>query len=424
MTAVEPFIAPVDELPADEAIRRHVDEAARAIGLESDVGEVLDSSYREISVQVPLRRDDGSLLVARGYRVQHNGARGPYKGGLRFHPDVDLTEVRALASLMTWKAALLDLPFGGAKGALRVDPGELSDRELQALTRRFAISISHVMGVYRDIPAPDVGTNAQVMAWFMDAFSSRHGYSPASVTGKPVDLGGAPGREAATGRGLVYMLEAAARRWGWDLTDRRMVVQGFGNVGSWVARELDALGARVIAVSDVSGAMLNDNGLDIPRLVQTVNAGGRVTDADISYVKLSHDELLTLECDVLVPAALGDCITSANARNIQASVVLEGANHPVTPQADAELAERGITVIPDILANGGGVTGSYFEWTQNIQQFTWTENRFNAELRERLDRVFDEVASYVEQRECTYRQAAYAIALERVVRAIQLRGYV
>ncbi|WP_207782639.1 Glu/Leu/Phe/Val family dehydrogenase [Phytoactinopolyspora limicola] len=414
----------VAEMTADEAVRQYAEEAAEAAGLAPDVSRVLDSSYREITVQVPLRRDDGSLLVAHGYRVQHNGARGPYKGGLRYHPDADLSEVRALAALMTWKTALLDLPFGGAKGGLQVDPTELSARELQALTRRFAVSLSHVLGVYRDIPAPDVGTNAQVMAWFMDAYSSRHGYSPAAVTGKPIDLGGAPGREPATGRGLVYILEAFARRYGWDLEEARVVVQGFGNVGSWVARELDALGARVVGVSDVKGAMFNDGGLDVAELVRTVEAGGSVVDADVSYVSLAQDELLTLECDVLIPAALGQCITKANVDRVRAALILEGANHPVTPQADAVLAERGIPVIPDILANGGGVTGSYFEWAQNIQQFTWAETRFNAELRERLTRVFDEVTDYVERHLCTYRRASYAIALERVARAVRLRGYV
>ncbi|WP_205856721.1 Glu/Leu/Phe/Val family dehydrogenase [Phytoactinopolyspora endophytica] len=416
--------APTDGLTPDAAVRLYVDNAARAVGLEDDVAQVLGSSYREVTVQVPLRRDDGSLLVAQGYRVQHNGARGPYKGGLRYHPEADLDEVRALASLMTWKTALLDLPFGGAKGGLQVDPRHLSERELQTLTRKFALSLSHVLGVYRDIPAPDVNTNAQVMAWFMDAYSGRHGYSPAAVTGKPIDLGGAPGREAATGRGLVYVLEAAARRWGWDLAGRRVVVQGFGNVGTWAARDLEALGARVVAVSDIGGGVFNDNGLDVSRLIETVAAGGSVVDSDTPHTKLSNDEVLTLDCDILVPAALGGCITGANAADIRASLVVEGANHPVSPAADEILADRGVRVIPDILANGGGVTGSYFEWTQNIQQFQWKEDRFNTELRDRLDRAFNDVAEYSESHECTYRLASYSIALERVARAVRLRGYV
>ncbi|TDE16101.1 glutamate dehydrogenase [Jiangella asiatica] len=392
--------------------------------LPGDVAEVLETSYREVNVQVPLRRDDGSLLVAQGYRVQHNGARGPYKGGLRYHPEADLQEIRALAALMTWKTALLDLPFGGAKGGIQVDPTQLSARELQSLTRTFALSLSHVLGAYRDIPAPDVNTNAQVMAWFMDAYSSRHGYTPAAVTGKPVELGGAPGREPATGRGLVYVVSAAARRWGWDLAGRRVVIEGFGNVGSWVAREFAALGARVIAVSDVHGGVFNDTGLDVAGLVDAVARGGSVRDADVAFTPISGEELLTLDCDVLVPAALGGSITAANATSINASVVAEGANHPVTPDADSILADRGVRVIPDILANGGGVTGSYFEWTQNIQQFQWREERFNTELRDRLERAHTAVAEYAESNGCTYRLAAYAIALGRVGSAVRTRGYI
>ncbi|WP_026876308.1 Glu/Leu/Phe/Val family dehydrogenase [Jiangella gansuensis] len=417
-------VAPVRTQSPDVAVRRYVADAARAVRLPDDVAEILETSYREVSVQVPLRRDDGSLLVAHGYRVQHNGARGPYKGGLRYHPHADLDEVRALAALMTWKTALLDLPFGGAKGGIQIDPTTLSARELQSVTRTFALSLSHVLGAYRDIPAPDVNTNAQVMAWFMDAYSSRHGYTPAAVTGKPVELGGAPGREQATGRGLVYIVEAAARRWGWDLTGKRVVIEGFGNVGSWVARELDALGARVVAVSDVRGGVFNDNGLDVGGLVATVAAGGTVPDADVAHTPVTHDELLTLECDILVPAALGGSITADNADDITASLVAEGANHPVTPEADRILADRGVRVIPDILANGGGVTGSYFEWTQNIQQFQWKEERFNTELRERLEDAFHAVAEYAERDGCTYRLAAYAIALDRVARAARTRGYI
>jgi glutamate dehydrogenase (NAD(P)+) len=415
---------PADELAPDAAVDLYVANAARMIGLEDDVASVLGSSYREVSVQVPIRRDDGSMMVARGYRVQHNGARGPYKGGVRFHPEADLSEVRALAALMTWKTALLDLPFGGAKGGVQVDPSQLSARELQALTRKFALSISHVLGVYRDVPAPDVNTNAQVMAWFMDAFSSRHGYSPAAVTGKPIGLGGAPGREPATGRGLVYVLQAAAARWGWGLTDRRVVIQGFGNVGSWVARDLDALGARIVAVGDVGGAIYNDTGLDVSRLSQAARDAGSVAASDVPHTAVSNDELLTLECDILIPAALGGCITAANALDIRASVIAEGANHPVSPAADEILADGGVRVIPDILANGGGVIGSYFEWTQNIQQFQWTEDHFNSELRDRLERAFRSVAEYAETNSCTYRVAAYAIALDRVATAVKLRGYV
>lgn len=411
------------EPAADEAVQNLVDAAARTIGLTADIAAVLRTSYREISVQVPVRRDDGTLLVAHGHRVQHNGARGPYKGGLRYHPEADLCEVRALASLMTWKTALLDVPFGGAKGGLQIDPTQFSARELEAVTRRFALSLSHVIGVYRDVPAPDVGTDAQVMAWFMDAYSSRNGYSPAVVTGKPVSLGGSPGRSAATGRGLAYVLEAFARKQGWNLTGQRIAIEGFGNVGSWVARELQGLGARIVAVSDIHGGVLNESGLDVDDLVRAVHTGGSVVDLDAPHTALRGGDVLTVDCDVVVPAALGSSITAANADDVRATTVLEGANHPVTAAADAILAEKGVQVIPDILANGGGVTGSYFEWTQNIQQFSWTELQFNDALRKRMTSAAERVYDAAECNGVRLRQAAYVIALDRVAHTVELRGY-
>lgn len=416
--------APGAETSIEASVRSLVDRAARTINLSSDTASVLATNYRETSVQVPIRRDDGSLFVARGHRVQHNGARGPYKGGIRYHPDADLDEVRALASLMTWKTALLDLPLGGAKGSLQIDPSQFTTRELEALTRRLALSLSHVLGTYRDIPAPDVGTDARTMAWFMDAYSSRHGYSPAVVTGKPLELGGAPGRAAATGRGLAYVLEAYARRTGWDLRGCRVAVQGFGNVGSWAAHELNALGARIVAVSDVHGGVSNDGGLDIDELTRAVEAGGGVREAGTPHEPLENSEVLTFDCDVLIPAALGGSITTANVQDVRASLVLEGANHPVTADADEVLGERGITVIPDILANGGGVTGSYFEWTQNIQQFTWNEQQFNDTLRERMTVAFNRVYDTAVAEQTTLREAAYVIALDRVASTVELRGYV
>lgn len=411
------------EPAADEAVQDLVDAAARTIGLSADIAAVLRTSYREISVQVPVRRDDGTLVVAQGHRVQHNGARGPYKGGLRYHPEADLCEVRALASLMTWKTALLDVPFGGAKGGLQIDPTQFSARELEAVTRRFALSLSHVIGVYRDVPAPDVGTDAQVMAWFMDAYSSRNGYSPAVVTGKPVSLGGSPGRSAATGRGLAYVLEAFARKQGWNLTGQRIAIEGFGNVGSWVARELQGLGARIVAVSDIHGGVLNESGLDVDDLVRAVHTGVSVVDLDAPHTALRGGDVLTVDCDVVVPAALGSSITAANADDVRATTVLEGANHPVTAAADAILAEKGVQVIPDILANGGGVTGSYFEWTQNIQQFSWTEQQFNDALRKRMTSAAEQVYDAAECNGVSLRQAAYVIALDRVARTVELRGY-
>ncbi len=326
---------------------------------------------------------------------------------------------------MTWKTALLGLPFGGAKGGIEVDPTGMSSGELQRMTRRFTSGIAHVLGVYRDIPAPDMNTNAQTMAWMMDAYSATHGYSPAIVTGKPLDLGGAPGREAATGRGVVYILEAYAEEHGLDMAGLRIAIQGFGNVGSWVASEAAAQGATVVAVSDVSGAVRHEAGLDVARLVEVVRGGGRVSDTDQPGVdRLTNEELLESPCDVLVPAALGEVIDTDNARDLQARVVVEAANYPVTPGADKILGDRGITVIPDILANAGGVTGSYFEWTQNIQQFTWKEERFNAELRDRLRAAYEATTACSAEFGSTLRQAAFALGIRKVAHAARMRGYV
>jgi glutamate dehydrogenase (NAD(P)+) len=412
-----------DELTPYQAVNLFFDEAADLVHLKDEFYDVLKSPYREIDVQVPVRMESGELKVFRGYRVQHNGARGPYKGGMRYHASADLEEVRALASLMTWKTALMELPFGGAKGGIAVDPTGMTAHELEGMTRRFTLAISHVLGVHRDIPAPDVNTNAQVMAWMMDAYSSRYGYTPAIVTGKPLDLGGAPGREAATGRGCVYVLEAAAKRWGLDLTAMRVAIQGFGNVGSWAARELHERGVKVIAVSDVSGALYRSDGLDIPALLSWSSSNRHLRDVDNCEI-ITNEELLELECDVLIPAALGEVIRADNVDSIRAKIVLEAANHPTTPDADKSLADRGVRVIADILANAGGVTGSYFEWAMNIQQFRWKESQFNAELQEAMVRAFDACASFAERRNVSLRQAAFAIGIERVARAARLRGYV
>jgi glutamate dehydrogenase (NAD(P)+) len=413
----------VAALPAHEAVNQYFAQAATILDLDPELHAVLTTPYREITVQVPVRLDDGDLIVARGYRVQHNGARGPYKGGVRYHPTADLNEVRALASLMTWKTALLDLPFGGAKGGVEIDPTDMSQGELQRLTRRFTTGIQHILGVYRDIPAPDMNTNAQTMAWMMDAFSATHGYSPAIVTGKPLDLGGAPGREAATGRGCTYVLDAWCQHHGQKLAKQRVAIQGFGNVGSWMARELQDRGAVVVAVSDVRGALVAPDGLDVSGLVALVGSGRSVVEAERGDV-ITNEELLELDCDVLVPAALGEVITDANASAIRARVVVEAANHPVTPGGDKLLRDRGVTVIPDILANAGGVTGSYFEWSQNIQQFTWKEERFVAELLEKMQGAYRFTQSFADEHEVSLREAAYAIGIKRVADAAKLRGYI
>ena len=411
------------EMSPFESVNTFFDAGAELIRLKDEMYDVLKSSYREISVQVPVRMDSGELRVFTGYRVQHNGARGPYKGGIRYHPSADLDEVRALASLMTWKTALVDVPFGGAKGGITVDPTGMSSHEVQAMTRRFTHAINHVLGVNRDIPAPDLNTNAQVMAWMMDAFSASHGYSPACVTGKPLDLGGAPGREAATGRGVVYVLEAAARRWSIDLSQCRVAIQGFGNVGSWAARALAELGVKVVAVSDVAGGIYDGRGLDVAVLGGLSTAHRSVTELD-GVDHISNEDLLECDCDVLIPAALGDVITEHNAERLRARVLVEAANHPTTTRADKILDDRGVRVVPDILANAGGVTGSYFEWAQNIQQFKWREDRFNDELREVMVRAFDITAEFAERNEVDLRRAAFAIGIERVARASRMRGYV
>lgn len=412
-------------LTAFGAVNRYFEEAARIIDLDEEMHAILTSTYREISVQVPVRLDSGDLICAQGYRVQHNGARGPYKGGVRYHPNANLEEIRALASLMTWKTALLDVPFGGAKGGISIDPAGMSTTELQRMTRRFTNGISHVIGVYRDIPAPDMNTNAQTMAWMMDAFSQAHGYSPAIVTGKPISLGGQPGREAATGRGVIDILEEHARNTGLVPGDLRIAIQGFGNVGSWAAFEAARRGCKVVAVSDVHGGVRNEAGLDVEELMRVVHAGGSVGDlADASADRLSNEELLECDCDVLIPAALDEQLHQDNAASVKARVVIEAANYPTTPNADKILADRGVVVIPDILANAGGVTGSYFEWTANIQQMVWSLEQFNLKLREHMVTAYDDTSAFAEAHGCSLRQAAYAIGIGRVAEASRLRGYI
>jgi glutamate dehydrogenase (NAD(P)+) len=411
-------------LTAFQAVNLYFQQACRLVDLDDEMHSVLTTTYREISVQIPVRLDNGDLIVAQGYRVQHNGARGPYKGGIRYHPNADLEEVRALASLMTWKTALLDVPFGGAKGGIAVDPSSMSDKEVQRMTRRFASGIGHVIGPYRDIPAPDMNTNAQTMAWFMDAYSAVHGYTPAIVTGKPLGLGGQPGRESATGLGVVFVLEAWARENELDLVGCPVIVQGFGNVGSFAAREAAARGCRIVGVSDRWGAVFNESGLDVSALFDLVRAGGKVTDYEGPHDVLTNEELLVAPCVVLIPAALDEQLHEDNAGDVQANVVIEAANYPTTPNADKLLADRGVTVVPDILANAGGVTGSYFEWTSNIQQMSWSLDRFNQTLQEYMVRAYEATSAFAKEKHCSMRQAAFAIGIRRVADAVRMRGYI
>jgi glutamate dehydrogenase (NAD(P)+) len=410
------------ELSPHQAVNEFFRQGAELVDLDDELVDILTTPDRELAVQVPVRLDDGTLVVARGYRVQHNNARGPYKGGIRYHPSADLDEVRALAALMTWKTAIVDVPFGGAKGGIAVDATEMSDTELERMTRRFTSAIHHVLGVYQDIPAPDVNTNARVMAWLMDEYSRAYGYSPGIVTGKPVEIGGAPGREAATGRGLAAVLRAYCEHAGLELAAQRVAIQGFGNVGTWLAAELHEAGAAVIAVSDVAGAVHDPEGLDVPELLRWIRERKPLVDAP-GVEQLTNDELLELPCDVLAPAALGSVLTGDNAGRVRAKIVLEGANHPTTPSADAILHEHGVVVIPDVLANAGGVVGSYFEWAMNIQQFRWTEARFNEELAAHMQRAFTSVADLATERSTTLRRAAFAVGIQRVSAAVKLRGY-
>lgn len=412
-----------DRMTPYESVSYFFDRAADDIALDDEMREVLRGTYRELTVQVPVRMDDGRLMVFSGYRVQHNGARGPYKGGIRYHPEADIDEVRALAALMTWKTAIADLPFGGAKGGVQCEPYLMSQAELQRLTRRYVGMISYVLGPHRDIPAPDVNTDAQTMAWVMDAYGQRYGHAPECVTGKPVELGGSLGREAATGRGVVYVVEEAARAMARPLEGATVAIQGFGNVGSWTARLITPLGVKVVAVSDIRGGVHDPGGLDMDKVWQHVRETGSVVEfpgAD----PVSNEDLLELGVDWLVPAALGGVIHSRNVDRVKARVVVEAANHPTTPVADEALRERGVLVIPDIVANAGGVTVSYFEWTQNIQQFRWEEEQVNAQLRRVMARAYADVDSRARERGLTLREAAFAVAVERVARAARLRGYV
>lgn len=404
-----------------EAVTRDFMYACDRLKVREELRELIRTPDRELRVEVPVRMDDQRLKVFIGYRVQHNGARGPYKGGIRYHPEADLDEVRALASLMTWKTALMGLPFGGAKGGIQCDPTSMSQRELQELTRRFTRAIGQIIGPDRDIPAPDLGTGAQTMAWMMSAYSEEHGYSPAVVTGKPIELGGSPGREEATGRGVAIVIGAVAKDLEMPLKDAPVVIQGFGNVGSWTARFLSQMGCKIVAVSDVKGGLFNSRGIDIGSLLKHNAEAGTVVGFP-GCDRISNEDLLALKCDMLIPAALGSVINGSNADKVQAKLIVEAANHPVTPAAYEILKQKSIQSIPDLLANAGGVTVSYFEWVQNIQRFPWDMGRVNAELQEIMLKAYHNIYSRAMLEKVTFREAAFQIAVERVVRAVELEG--
>ncbi|HLT18015.1 MAG TPA: Glu/Leu/Phe/Val dehydrogenase [Thermomicrobiales bacterium] len=396
--------------------------AADVINLSENMRGILSHCNRETIVNFPVEMDDGSVQMFTGYRVHHNSGPGPTKGGIRFHQDVTLEEVKALAMWMTWKCAVVGLPYGGAKGGVRVNPKLLSQNELQNLTRRYTTEISDLIGPNRDIPAPDVNTNPQIMAWLMDTYSMHHGYSiPGVVTGKPIMLGGSAGRSEATGRGCVFAIQDAAPEVGIDLENCSVVVQGFGNAGSVSARLLYELGSKVVGVSDSAGGIYNPNGLDIPAVIQHKESNGSVMDFPEAD-NVTNEELLELPCDILLPAALEEQITERNAPRIKARMIAEAANGPTTPGADDILYDRGIFVLPDIYANAGGVTVSYFEWVQALQAFPWTEEEVNERLHRIMTKAFHTVYEAAKKYGVHMRTAALCVAIKRVADFTELRG--
>jgi len=411
-------------MPPGAIVRTQFDAAADLANLGESERRLLRGPFRSVTVDVPVRMDDGRLAVFRGYRIQHSGARGPCKGGIRFHPEADHEEVLGLATTMTWKTALADVPFGGAKGGVQVDPRTLSPHELEAVTRTFTNRISLMLGPYRDIPAPDMGTNAQVMAWLLDEYSRRAGYTPAIVTGKPIALGGSLGREEATAQGVVYVMDAFAGDEDMSIAGSRVVIQGFGNVGAHTGRILHEWGARVVAVSDVDGGLHNDRGLDVPALFDHAYRQRRPVAEFRGGDRITNDALWRVPCDWLIPAALGGVISKdRNVHDLDCKVVVEAANAPTTPIADKELESRGVPVLPDFLVNAGGVIVSYFEWVQNLQQHPWTLEHVNEELLRKITTAYRAVRQLRQTSGASWRTAAYAIALQRVAEAEHLRGH-
>jgi len=413
VTAANPYIT----------AQRQFDQAASILNLDEGMRQVLREVRRELTVNFPVRMDDGSIRIFTGYRVQHNLTRGPAKGGIRYHPEVSLDEVKALAMWMSWKCAVTNLPYGGAKGGVICDPREMSQKELENLTRRFASEISILIGPESDIPAPDVNTNQQTMAWIMDTISMEKGYSvPAIVTGKPLSIGGSEGRPAATGRGVMVVTLEACRRMGIDPSATTVAIQGFGNVGSVSAELLHREGFQVVAVSDVYGGIYNPQGLDVPSLMGHVGAHGKVGGFPGATQTITNSDLLELPVTILIPAALENQLTMANAAKIQARMVVEAANGPTTPEADDIFHQRGVTLIPDILANAGGVTVSYFEWVQDLQSFFWEEKEINSRLTKIMQRAYEQVDELAREHQTTLRMGAYCLAVKRVADATSVRG--
>jgi glutamate dehydrogenase (NAD(P)+) len=410
-------------MKAFHATQVYFDRAADLMGMDDRMRIALLTAKREVRVQIPVEMDDGTVATLLGYRVQHDNSRGPMKGGLRYHLDVDMDEVRALAALMTWKTAVVDIPYGGAKGGITVDPRSLSMKELERVTRKFVDQIHDVIGPHADIPAPDMGTNFQTMAWLRNQWEKYHGFNPACVTGKPVEHYGAEGREEATGRGVGILAFKLLRRLGKRPGDNRVAIQGFGNVGTHAAKFLHEADFKIVAISDISGTYFRESGLDIPAALRYVlsHEGHLAGFPDAEH--LPADDLLELDVELLIPAALGNVITSDNVDRVKAKVILEAANGPIHPDADLVLDARGVTVLPDILANAGGVTVSYFEWVQNLQHYKWGINRVRQELDHVLGSAFEQVWQESNEARISLRTAAYKLAIERVHRATLLAGF-
>lgn len=404
--------------------KRQIDIVAKEMGLDDNIKKYLQRVERCLIVSIPILMDNGKLEMFEGYRVHHSTIRGPGKGGIRYAPNVTLDEVKALATWMTLKCSLLNLPLGGAKGGVCVDPTRLSRTELEKITRRFTSEILNIIGPDIDIPAPDVNTNPQIMAWIMDTYSMNKGRSiPGVVTGKPIEIGGSVGRESATGMGLYYVLDALCSRENLDLKSQKVVVQGFGNVGGTIAKILFEKGVKIIAISDISGGLYNKDGLDIKSLLEWRDNKHLLKDYDNdNYVYISNDDVLEIKCDILIPAALENQIHKANADNIECKIILEGANGPTTPEADEILQNKGIIVVPDILANAGGVCVSYFEYIQDIHSYFWKLDRINQELKNIMVNTFEEVYNLAIEKNLTLRIAAYIISISRLEKAIELRG--
>jgi glutamate dehydrogenase (NAD(P)+) len=412
----------VESQSAWDTALRQLDDAAQEMNLEPGVHEVLRHPRRALEVSVPTRMDDGSVRVFKGYRVHHSTSRGPSKGGIRYHPAVTLDEVKALAMWMTWKCAVVGIPFGGAKGGVVVDPAELSKRELERMTRRYASEILPLIGPERDIPAPDLGTNEQVMAWIMDTYSTREGFSvPGVVTGKPLSVGGSAGRAQATSRGVAYITLATLKRLGMSVEDARLVVQGYGNVGGGTVQLLHDQGCIVVGVSEEKGGVYNPDGISPEGLMEHKARTGTIAGYP-GGTFVTNEELLELECDVLIPAAIEGQLTAQNADRVKAPVIVEAANGPTTPEADQIFHDRGVLVVPDILANSGGVTVSYFEWVQDLQAYYWEEDEVNDRLRQIMERSYVDVLGLADQRKVTMRMAATMLGVGRVAEAHATRG--